>query len=168
MIQPQGVFRGMALGIILAFMTAVILRKALTLRLLLSVFDVVSLGLLVVGHLFNVVMYRHDNAVLLRQCIAVSGTMRQHSGRQPSPGGRADDLQSHYQPRRRCVPGLPGAPGRCCRLDGVRHHRRRRRFCVLVLSQPAYRCMYRSSQHHTVRPGRWIPNLCSRKGLTSP
>ena len=57
--------KGAALGTVLAFMMAVIglslpeaviLRKVLTLRLLLTFFGIVALGILVVGYVFNAVM----------------------------------------------------------------------------------------------------------------
>jgi uncharacterized membrane protein YraQ (UPF0718 family) len=57
--------KGAALGTVLAFMMAVIglslpeaviLRKVLTMRLLLTFFGVVALGILIVGYVFNAVM----------------------------------------------------------------------------------------------------------------
>ena len=57
--------KGAALGTVLAFMMsviglslpeAIILRKVLTLRLILAFFGVVALGILIVGYLFNIIM----------------------------------------------------------------------------------------------------------------
>ena len=57
--------KGAALGTVLAFMMAVIglslpeaviLRKVLTMRLLLTFFGIVAAGILVVGYVFNAVM----------------------------------------------------------------------------------------------------------------
>jgi len=57
--------KGAALGTVLAFMMAVIglslpeaviLRKVLTIRLILVFFGVVALGILIVGYLFNLIL----------------------------------------------------------------------------------------------------------------
>jgi hypothetical protein len=57
--------KGAALGTVLAFMMsviglslpeAIILRKVLTIKLILAFFGVVAFGILIVGYLFNLIM----------------------------------------------------------------------------------------------------------------